>query len=406
MIKKSDIENAIDSQMSKLSEHKSYHREILERVNDIKPTFANIITGIRRCGKSTLVEQMISASAEHSLYLNFDTTSLFGFDIDDFAVLDLIIKERKPQCLYFDEIQFVKGWELYVRSKLDEGYKVVVTGSNASLLSRELGTKLTGRHINYTLYPFSYMEYVGYKGFVPSEDSYMKYMEEGGFPGYLLSGDKMMYENLFSDILYRDIMARYNIRDEFAIKNLAKFLICNIGNLVSASKLTQAVHIKTSKTILEYFSYLQDAYLFFFVKKFSYSYKSTLLSPRKVYSIDLGLQSAVTLSSTSDSGHRLENSVFLQLKRMGKEVFYYNEDGAECDFVVCDNSTPIQLIQVCEQLNVDNEKRELNGLVAAIKKMNLTDALIITQNQSDVINFGGILINVKPVWKWCCEISK
>ena len=146
------------------------------------------IPGVRRCGKSTLVHQIMHKQPS-SLYLNFDTPNLYGFEMNDFRVLDVIIDERKPEWLFFDEMQVVKGWEIYVRSKLEQGYYVVVTGSNSSMLSRELGTRLTGRHLDYTLYPFSYSEYLGFTQTKASADTLKEYLRIGGMPEYVKTGD-------------------------------------------------------------------------------------------------------------------------------------------------------------------------------------------------------------------------
>ncbi len=405
MIRKTDIEAVVSRQLKDLDAQESYDREALAGVVDVKENFATIITGIRRCGKSTLVSQMMRQFSSKSLYLNFDTPRLFGFTIDDFVILDMVISDNNPEYLFFDEIQIVEGWELYVRGKLDEGYKVVVTGSNASLLGRELGTKLTGRHLEKTLFPFSFSEYVGFRGLDLSSESFNSYLNEGGFPAYLRTYDESVLENMYTDILYRDIMVRYNLRDEHAVKNLALFLMANVGNIVSATKLTQTIKVKTSKTVLEYFDYMENAYLFSFVRKFSYSFKSQVLNPRKVYAIDTGLQRVVSPSASADSGRRLENAVFLQLRRMGKDVYYYNDKGYECDFVVCEHGAPVSLIQVCEVLNYENEAREVNGLVEAMNALNVADGMILTKEQTDVIMVNGRAINVVPVWKWNGRIA-
>ena len=174
---------------------------------------ALIITGIRRCGKSTLMHQMIKKTADDkSLYINFESPLLYNFSMNDFTRLDNIIKELDSEWLFFDEIQMIEKWELYVRQKLDEGYKVVVTGSNASLLSSELGTKLTGRYIQQELFPFSYNEFSIYKSLESNTESVREYLQKGGFPEYLKTDDLLQLTTLFDDILIRDIVARFGIR--------------------------------------------------------------------------------------------------------------------------------------------------------------------------------------------------
>ena len=341
-----------------------------------------------------------------SLYLNFDTPGLYGFEMNDFRVLDAIIGEWKPEWLFFDEMQVVRGWEVYVRSKLEQGYRVMVTGSNSSMLSRELGTRLTGRHLDYTLYPFSYNEYIGFRLVEPSADTMMEYLRTGGMPEYVKTGETRVITDLISDILYRDILVRYNLRDEQALKNLFVYLMGNIGNLVSANKLTLAIGVKSSATVGDYFSYLENSYLVKFVPKFSYSFKSQLLNPKKVYSIDLGLHAVSTPSFSQDTGHRLENEVCIELLRKGYDLYYFSEGQRECDFVLCRNNIPEAVVQVCERLTHENERREVSGLVAAMNSLHLDRGLILTLDQDDLMYNNGCEIRVLPVWKWLSKNTK
>ena len=183
MLLKSEITQAITSQQQQLLSQQTYPRKMLEKIKML-PNFALVVSGIRRSGKSTLLTQLIEKQAENSyLFLNFDTPQLFNFEFSDFALLDEIIAENpQTQTLYFDEIQVIDGWEVYVRGKLDQGYQVVVTGSNASLLSRELGTKLTGRHISKELFPFSFVEFCEFLGKAKNADAVSDYLTLGGFP--------------------------------------------------------------------------------------------------------------------------------------------------------------------------------------------------------------------------------
>ena len=377
----------------------TYQRAILGNLNMKTPNFAYVISGIRRCGKSTLVHQIMRQHPS-SLYLNFDTPSLYGFEMNDFRVLDAVIDERKPEWLFFDEMQVVQGWEVYVRSKLEQGYHVVVTGSNSSMLSRELGTRLTGRHLDYTLYPFSYSEYLGFTQAEPSADTMRAYLRTGGMPEYVKTGEPRVITDLISDILYRDILVRYNLRDEQALKNLFAYLMGNIGNLVSANKLTSAIGVKSSATVGDYFTFLENSFLVKFVSKFSYSYKSQLLNPKKVYCIDLGLHTVSTPSFSQDTGHRLENEICLELLRNGYELYYFSESQHECDFVLCRNNDPEAVVQVCESLTHENERREVSGLVAAMDALHLDRGLILTLDQDDLLYNGNHEIRVMPVWKW------
>ena len=194
-------------------------------LNEIKPLpeFAKIITGVRRCGKSTLVQMLLKDS---SFYINFEDTTLYGFTVKDFPILDEAIAQfvkENGKCKYlcFDEIQSVEGWEVYVHQKLDEGFLVVVTGSNASLLSSELGTRLTGRHLDLEMFPFSFSEFCSFKKLNQNVSSFSKYLEKGGFPEFLKTGSNEILQNLFDDILVRDIAVRNSIRDIRTLKVLA-----------------------------------------------------------------------------------------------------------------------------------------------------------------------------------------
>lgn len=349
----------------------------------ILDSFATVVSGIRRCGKSTLLLIMQQKQTEEVLYLNFDEIKLYDFELTDFQLLDKIIVSTSKKLLFFDEIQIIEGWEIYVRQKLDEGYKVLVTGSNASLLSKELGTKLTGRHISKELFPFSYAEYLQFCKLVPDSSSMETYLKTGGFPEYIKTKQSEVLINLFNDIIYRDIAVRYGIRDVHSLKKLALFLMSNVGNLVSASKLKQSISVKSTSTVLEYFSYLENSYLVFFVPKFSYSYKSQLVNPRKVYAIDTGLVDIVSTTFSNDYGHLLENLVFLHLRRRYKEIYYFNNKNAECDFVVVETGQVTHLIQVCYELNHENRKREMNGLNSAMDDLKIEKGIIVTFNQSD-----------------------
>ncbi|MDR0605742.1 MAG: AAA family ATPase [Bacteroidales bacterium] len=205
MIQQSLIQEVLLSQKQKiLHQPLGLKREILPFFPDMN-TFALIISGIRRCGKSTLLLQLLKNNNSPSLYMNFEDPRLFGFELSDFRLLDNIISKEKSEALFFDEIQIIDHWELYIRQKLDEGFKVVITGSNASMLSRELGTKLTGRHITKELFPFSYREFLSFKSLSPDAKSWEKYTNTGGFPEFIKNKNTDILSELLYDILIRDI---------------------------------------------------------------------------------------------------------------------------------------------------------------------------------------------------------
>jgi len=403
MIQKSVIQRIIDNQKKKMLRlGTGFRRTILSNI-PVLQTHALIVTGIRRCGKSTLLQQLLEIDDSKKLFLSFEDPRLFNFELSDFEILDTIIEHSNCKTLYFDEMQVIEGWELYVRQKLDEGFRVTVTGSNASMLSRELGTKLTGRHISKELFPFSYREFLGFKNLQADEKSLQKYMIIGGFPEFIKTNNTDSLTELFHDILNRDIIVRYGIRDARSLKNLAVYLVSNTGNLVTANKLQQSLNIKTAATVLEYFSFLEDAYLVNFMPKFSYSLKIQMVNPRKIYVIDPGIINVASTSFTEDKGHLLENLIYWELRRQGKELYYFNENKAECDFVVMKNEKLEQVIQVCYELLPENREREIRGLTVAMDFFKTDNGLIITYNQQDAFMYNGKRVEVLPAWNFLTD---
>ena len=403
-MKYSEIKEIAETQKEKVIKETGMRRTALGSFDALMDGFAYIISGRRRCGKSTLLGQYIAKNDITSLYLNFDTPRLGEFSASDFVLIDQMAKDEGVKYLFFDEIQMVDGWESYVRSALDNGHRVMVTGSNASLLSMELGTRLTGRHITKELFPFSFEEYCRFRNLEPSSNACAGYLQEGGFPQNLKYRDEEILSSLLNDILYRDIAVRYGVKDVKALQELTYYLMSNIGNRVSANKLTQAVHVKTAKTILEYFSYLTQTYLFSFVPRYAYSYKSQMINPKKVYCIDNGMHAAVTMSVTDDGGRKLENMVYNELRRHPQQIYYYSNEASECDFVVRVKNRPVAAYQVCRELNHDNEAREVKGLLSAMRELQISDGTILTFDQEDIFVQDDVTIKIKPVWKWASSL--
>ena len=362
-------------------------------------THAYILTGIRRCGKSTVLQQVFRQQPDESIFINFEDPRLAGFDIGDFNKLHEIALEMGCNAYFFDEIQNVDKWENFVRFKLDEGFKVFITGSNASMLSKELGTKLTGRHVSKELFPFSFTEYLRFLGLEKTEQTALSYLKDGGFPDYLKTYLAEVLMHNFNDILIRDIAARYAIRNTDALRQLAVWLVSNVGKPFTGNSLRKLFNIHSSSSIMEYLAYLSDAYLFFFVPKFSYSSKVQLVNPRKVYCIDNGMISVNSSSFSEDRGRLLENMVYGQLRRSGSDVYYFNEV-KECDFVVFKNGRFENVLQVCWQLNDDNIQRELAGLEEAMDFFKQDKATIITYNQNDTLQLGNKTIELIPFHYW------
>jgi uncharacterized protein len=362
--------------------------------------FATIITGMRRCGKSTLQLQLKKKYfPNEGFFLNFEDPRLAGMEIQDFERLYAEILKRNTKILFFDEIQIIPSWEIFVNQLLREEFRVFITGSNASLLSKEMGTHLTGRHFSTELFPFSYTEFLLYKKLERSEKSCIIYLQKGGMPDYLRTQLDKYLNDLLDDILIRDIAIRHGIRDVNSLRQLAVYLISNIGNLVSANSLTGMFGIKSSTTFLDYFSYLQDSYLLEFVPLFDYSIKKQVRNPQKVYAMDLGLYHQNKITFSPNEGHILENAVYLHLRRSGKEVYYYQNQG-ECDFLTTHKGNPDELFQVCADLNSMNVQRETEALFKAMAFFKKDKGYIITQSQTDSFTRGEMRIEVLPAWKW------
>ena len=362
-------------------------------------THAFIVSGVRRCGKSTVLQQIDTASKEPSIYLNFEDPRLAGFDLSDFNRLQEIAEEAGINRYFFDEIQEIEGWESFIRFRLDENYRIFISGSNARILSKELGSKLTGRHITRELFPFSYLEYLEFTAKSRNEESSEQYLRDGGFPEYLKTELDDVLMQVFNDIISRDIILRYRIKNAEIIKQLAVWLISHVGKPFSGNSLKKMWQIGSSASVMEYLSYFENTYLFFFTPKFSYSLKVQSVNPRKIYCIDNGLARINSVSFTEDRGRLLENMVFLCLRRQTKEIFYFQEDH-ECDFVVFKQKKLIGLYQVSLRLDQDNMEREVSGLMEAMKFFNVDKGSIITMNQSDKFDKEGKMIEVVPYNAW------
>ena len=393
MILKSILANIIEAQKTNLNQLDfGLKRDTLDTLPDLT-SHALIVSGIRRCGKSTLLYQLLKKKYPEALYLNFEDTRLYDFDQNDFSRLDDLTREFQSKVLFFDEIQIIPNWERYVRQKLDEKYKIVITGSNASLLSKELGTKLTGRLITKELFPFSFNEFNSFSQIDASASACESYLKTGGFPEYVKSGIEEILHHLFEDILIRDIAVRYAIRDVKTLQRLALYLISNVGKLITGNRLKGLFEIGSANTVMDYLSYMEATYLFHFVPKFSYSIRKQLVNPRKLYAIDTGMISINSSSFTDDHGRKFENLIFLHLRRQFKEIYYFSEKG-ECDFVVFNKGTVYQIVQVCYDLNQDNLDRELNGLFEAMEHFNIQEGQIVTLNQNDLFEKDGKVAKV------------
>lgn len=364
--------------------------------------FATIVTGIRRSGKSTLLNQWIESSGKRTTALLFDDLRTSTFEFDDFKILDKIISEEKSEAVVLDEVQDVQGWELFVNSLLNHGKLVLVTGSNAKMLSRELGTKLTGRHLDMDVFPFSYEEFIRFTKQEKGAESFVRYVNTGGFPAYVKTGMRQVLKDLFNDILYRDIIVRYGLTDTAPIKRLATYLLGHVGCLLSPSRLKDAIHVQQSKTVLEYFDHLTECYLIHRLERFADSPKARMIAPKKVYGCDTGLIVAIESAQDANLGHKLENIVYWMLHRRGGDLTYFvAPDGSECDFLREAEDGTREAVQVTWRLDDENRDREIGGLVKCLKRFGLKEGLVVTSDQRDYAVQDGCRIHIVPAYEFC-----
>lgn len=400
MVLKSDLQVIIKTQIDSIPASEEFiPRDIINEIDPFIP-FAIILTGIRRCGKSTLLYQLLK-KYNNLNYLNFEDPRLINFDIADFEKVETIFNsnENEVDIYFFDEIQSVEKWELYVRSLIDRKKHIIITGSNSSLLSREFGSRLTGRHLKYELFPFSYKEFLKFTKKSPDQESFKDFMEMGGFPEYIKIGRIQILQQLLNDILSRDISVRNNIRNIKQLNELIIYILSNIGKPFSLNGLQKTFQFGSVNTVKDFISYFEDSYLIFTIPRFSYSLKKQSTNPKKVYAIDTGMIKSNTTGFSEDKGRILENIVFLELRRKFNSIYYLKEKN-ECDFVIYDRDKIVQAIQVCFELNTGNLQREINGCKEAMDMFGLDESLILTFGQEDIIMENGYKINVEPIWKW------
>src|SRR3989344_3643421 len=414
MITKDSLRHIVIQQKNEIfAVGETVRREILDEIlNWFKDSRIVILTGIRRSGKSTILKQIMQ-NKDGYCYVNFEDERFIDFKAQDFELLNEVLLEvyNNPAIYFFDEVQNIEKFELFVRRLQDQNKKVVITGSNASLLSKEFGTRLTGRYKPFEVYPFSFKEYLRLKKIDFSKEwmyiaekkvklikLFEEYFHNGGFPEYLKNKDKDYIRTIFDNILYRDIIARYSIKRQKVIKELVNILATNVSSLFTYNSLKKSLGLANSITVKEYISYLNNSYLFFELQKFDFSVKRQLNSPKKIYLID-SVFNELGLNFSMNRGKILENIVFIELKRRKKEVYYYAAK-KECDFVVKEGNKIKEAMQVCYVLNESNKDREIGGLLETMEKFKLKEALILTHEQEEEMKLKGKKIMVMPVWKW------
>ncbi|MEK6935494.1 MAG: ATP-binding protein [Nanoarchaeota archaeon] len=378
-----------------------------------------IITGVRRSGKSTLlhiVKNNLKLKEKEFLYINFNDERLVNFEIEDFQkILDFLNEQNyKENCpLFLDEIQETIGWEKWI-DRIKEKHLIFITGSNSKLLSKEISSILTGRSISISLYPFSFKEFLDAKKIkienwkldlkVQSSlrKEFLDFLFSGGIPKVIVENDKRLIKENYENILYRDIIKRFNKNLEKPIKEISVYLLSNVSNELSTRSLSKTIQIKNLSTVKSILETFENAFLFFFINKFDFSIKKQIQNPRKIYCVDNGFVTEIGFKFSENKGRLLENLVFTELKRNGNEIYYFSEKG-ECDFVIREGAKVSKAIQVCYDLNEENREREINGLIEALNKFKLKEGLILTYDKDDEFKIENKKIKVMPIWKWILE---
>ncbi len=397
-------------------------RTILKEVEaKAKMPHVVVLTGLRRSGKSTLLRQLIKKhyKDEDFYYINFEDERLFNFPANEFNKLyeSLVGLCGKKKTFFLDEIQNVTNFETFVRRFYEEGFKFFITGSSATLLSKELGTKLTGRHVDIIVKPFSFLEFLNLKGFKFEKDFIYKtelkveikkyfdeYLLEGGMPEYLTYEDPELLTKVYEDTVIKDIAVRHKVNNVVILRNLYSILISNFANKFSFNSLKKVTDINSVNTIKKFIYYLEETYFAKTINKFDYSIKKQIVNDKKFYVIDNGFIKVLSKKLTKDKGWLLENLVFNCLNN-GNGVFYYSNKN-ECDFLLVKNKAVINAIQVCYDLDEDNREREISGLKEAMDKFKVKEGLLLTNNQEDSLRIGRKKVKVIPVWKWLLEERK
>jgi predicted AAA+ superfamily ATPase len=376
---------------------------------------AVIISGLRRVGKSTMLAQMAHKLGKEAFYyVNFEDDRFLGFQADDanflYEVLVELYGERK--IFLIDEIQNIIGWEHFVRRFMDMGFKFYITGSNASLLSRELGTRLTGRYVPIELFPFSFSEFLEFRGEVIPNLERMKtvdnarlnaalnaYVQSGGIPEAIKYPNLPLLRTLYDDVLYRDIATRYHLEAVTALKELAFYLMSNPAGLISFNKLKDQFQLGSVNTIKNYIDYMQNSWLVFTMSLYDYSVKRQQIAPKKIYCIDTGLAGAVGFGFSPNTGKLLENLAFLALRRRTDEIYYYSSPGGfEVDFYLPKTGQAIQVAQ-----NMGNpaiRERELRALDDVIQHRKIKTALILTDKNEDPFEIKRVTVEIRSIAEW------
>ncbi|MFZ2417606.1 MAG: ATP-binding protein [Smithellaceae bacterium] len=390
------------------------------------------IAGPRRAGKTSYMYQLIQEllaqgrwSREDILFVDFEDYRLADFTAADTDALFTAFQQvtgKAPTFLFFDEIQQLSGWSRVLRTLHNQHrYRIVVTGSNAGLLDREIATELRGRCRNVLMMPFSFREFLNFHGISYDEQSLLtpargrilkafeQYLKEGGFPEVVkketVPEKRELLQSYYRTIFYRDILERYNVKAKAVLEAVMRYGLNVFSDLFSISMLEKELKRHklpgSKQTISNYLGYLQEAFFLVAHEKFSYSPRQRLMNPKKIYLLDTGF-SLLATDFSENKGKLLENIVAVEMFRRRMECFYY-KGRRECDFIIKVGAVPKTAIQVCWELTPKNESREFKGLQEAMKAFSIEEGFILVSDEEKEMVFDGAKIRIIPVWKWLLE---
>jgi len=382
---------------------------------NLQDGLVKVITGPRRAGKSFYAIHLFEEARPYG-YINFDDERLIGLADYDEILTAAVSVYGQPRILILDEVQNLPRWEIFVNRLQRQGWRLIITGSNANLLSSELSTHLTGRHTPIVLFPFSFREYLrasgGEQTSTEKMESLMGYAEEGGYPEPLVKGiDRSRYlRTLLQSTLYKDIVRRFKIRGVQGMEDLALYLMSNMAREYSFNVLSQVTQCRSVRTVEKYMGYLKEAYLIFDLKRFSFRVKDQVSHAKKIYCIDNGMAVTAGFGFSPDRGSLFENLVAIALKHeeiAGKISLYYwkNAQKEEVDFVVKKGPAVSTLIQVCVEVsNPKTLKREMRALLQASEELRCDDLLLLNDRVEGIetIRWHGIekQVRLMPLWQW------
>ncbi len=389
--------------------HTKYHTAEL-----LQNPLIKLITGPRRVGKSVFA--LLLLQGRNFAYLNFDDNQLLE-KWDEELVLSLL-NDVYPDYdfLLLDEIQNLPDWDLWVSKLYRRGKNLIITGSNAKMLSGEMATVLTGRYLQIEMLPFSLKETMSWRNINPQQEEQTAqaraltddYMRNGGYPETISTRNitKSYLSTLFDSILLKDVAKRHNIRNTTDLYNLATYLLSNFCNPISANELAEALGMSSVTTTQKFCNYLNEPYLFFYLPRFNNKLKLMKKAPSKVYVIDNGFVQSTAFNLSDNLGRLLENQIFIELLRRGyipgNTLFYYrSRNDKEIDFVTRQGTKVEQLIQVCYDMTSEKTRnRELNALVECAEELHCNHLIVITDNEQEEIEWKNKRISIIPVFEY------